>query len=206
MAIRKVALGIVAGLLCVVAITAAVCWAKGYRMYVVHTGSMQPVMPIGSVVIDKPAAQLNGLKVGDIITFRHSDLSTDVVTHRIAGLAGGLVQTKGDANTSIDTWNIRPNQVKGVKIAVIPGLGYLLVFLQQPAGIGATLMSFLSIFLLWALFFPSAEPIRRAATSHRASRHKPPNVAVVRRRLTADDAPTTIFSPSDLDTLSRLLA
>ena len=188
-----------------VAITAGVGWIKGYRVYVVHTGSMLPTLPLGSIVVDKPAAGLNGLKPGDIITFRHSDLTSDVVTHRIAGLDGGLIQTKGDANKTLDTWNIRPNQVEGVRIATVPKVGYLLVFLQQPAGLGATLLAFVSIFLLWALFFPSAEPIRRAA-SHRASRHKPPNVAVVRRRLTADDAPTTIFSPSDLDTLSRLLA
>jgi signal peptidase I len=206
MATRKVVLGILAGLLCVVAITAGVSWVKGYRVYVVHTGSMLPTLPLGSIVVDKPAAGLNGLKPGDIITFRHSDLTTDVVTHRVASLDGGLIQTKGDANTSIDTWNIRPNQVEGVRIATIPKVGYLLVFLQQPAGLGATLLAFVSIFLLWALFFPSAAPIRRAATSHRASRHKPPNVAVVRGRLIADDAPTTTFSPSDLDNLSRLLA
>jgi signal peptidase len=204
MAIRKVALGVVAGLLCVVAITAAVGWTKGYRIYVVHTGSMQPALPIGSIVIDKPAAGLNGLKPGDVITFRHSDLTTDVVTHRIASLDGGLIQTKGDANTTPDAWNIRPNQVKGVEISVVPRLGYLLVFLRQPAGFAATLLSSLSVFLLWALFFPSAAPVRRAA--HRASRHRPPNLDHVRGRLNADDAPTTIFSPSDLDSLSRLLA
>jgi signal peptidase len=171
MTTRKAALCVLAWLLCAVVVTIGVGWVKGYRVYVVHTGSMLPTMPIGSVVIDRPTAGIAGLKPGDIITFRHSDLTTDLVTHRIASLDGGLVQTKGDANTSTDTWNIRPNQVTGERIATIPEVGYLLVFLQQPSAIGATVVTPLLILLLWSVFFPNSAPIRRPA--HRASRRRP---------------------------------
>jgi signal peptidase I len=130
----------------------AFLWAQGYRVYVVHTGSMTPTYTPGYLVIDAPARE--GYQPGDVITFQHSAYTTDVVTHRITHITStGLIHTKGDANRSADVWQIRPDQVRGRVVAGVPLLGYLAVFLRQPPGVGALATSTLMIVLLWGLFF-----------------------------------------------------
>ena len=131
-------------------------WVSGYRVYVVHTGSMEPTYSPGSVVIDGPAP--HHYLVGQVITFRHSASMTDVVTHRIVDLRGGVIHTKGDANPTPDSWTIHPKLVRGLTVATLPGVGYAAVFLRQPAGVASIMTTALAIFLLWGLFFaqPSA--------------------------------------------------
>lgn len=141
--------------------TTVVLWAQGYRMYVVHTGSMSPTYRPGDVVIDKPAQ--SHYHAGQIITFRHSDATTDVVTHRITEITkAGLIHTKGDANRTPDVWNIRPDQVKGSAAVSVAHGGYLLVFLHQPAGDAAVVTAALGIMLLWKVFFPEETPVPAA--------------------------------------------
>jgi signal peptidase len=133
--------------------TGLTCWLQGYRIYVVHTGSMVPTYNPGDLVLDRRPA--GHYRRGEVITFRHSDLTTDVVTHRITGVtATGLIHTKGDANATADVWDIRPDQVRGAAVARLPRLGYLVVFLRQPAGLASIATAVLAIVLLWRLFFP----------------------------------------------------
>ena len=54
----------------------------GYRLYVVQSGSMEPDIQTGSLVISKRVSPDN-LVVGDVITFKSKDESTTLVTHRI---------------------------------------------------------------------------------------------------------------------------
>ena len=76
------------------------------------------------------------------------------MTHRIKDvLPNGDINTKGDANTSADVWDIRPGQVQGRVIHTVKWVGYLLVFLRQPTGIAAVVAVSVSIILLWQLFF-----------------------------------------------------
>jgi signal peptidase I len=136
------------------AITGTVLWTQGYRVYVVHTGSMDPTYQPGDVVVDRPADR--GYHPGEIITFRHSSATTDVVTHRITDITkAGLIHTKGDANRTADVWDIRPDQVKGSVAMHISGLGYLLVFMHQPSGAASIALAALAVLLLWKVFFPT---------------------------------------------------
>ena len=172
MSVRKLALTFIVGLLIGLSFFLPVAWAKGYRMYVIHTGSMEPTLNMGTLVIDKPAR--DGYRIGQVITFRHSGLTTDVVTHRIIDItSAGLIETKGDANQSADAWQIRPNQVQGVRDITIPKLGYLLVFLRQPAGLVSLVTAILAICLLWGLFFPEVPAALHAATHRASPRSKP---------------------------------
>src|SRR6201999_1878579 len=103
-------------------------WHSGYRAYVVHTGSMTPTYKPGALVIDKPASGRH--HPGEVITFRHSALTTDVVTHRITDITStGLIHTKGDGNGTADVWDIRPDQVRGAVIDGIPFAGFVVVYL-----------------------------------------------------------------------------
>lgn len=140
-------------------LTGAGFWHAGYRVYIVHTGSMVPTYKPGDVVIDKPLRTAPA--AGQVITFRHDASTPDVVTHRVVDVtSAGLIHTKGDANATADVWNIKPTMVRGEVVRGVPRLGYLLVFLRQPAGLGALACALFSICLLWSVFFTETEPAR----------------------------------------------
>lgn len=78
-----------------------------YRTLSVLTGSMEPVMPVGSMIVATPVS-VGDLRVGDIVAYQAPIEDHRVVTHRVVKIvrAGGAVaiQTKGDANSSPDPW------------------------------------------------------------------------------------------------------
>ncbi len=94
----------------------------GYQFYRVETGSMDPTLAIGSVIMSRKA---NGqtLKVGDIVTFRM--LSGAIVTHRVVEVLRENDQityrTKGDNPVnSPDQELLTPDRVLSVFVAKIP--------------------------------------------------------------------------------------
>ena len=116
----------------------------------VYTGSMEPAIPVGSVVVIKPANP-DTLKVGDIICFKIESESSTTVTHRIINITDEGFITKGDANEDPDQWIVKKENIVGKVIAVIPYLGYLGYFIKTPIGftlliiIPATLLIILEI-------------------------------------------------------------
>ncbi|MCL6579865.1 MAG: signal peptidase I [Candidatus Bathyarchaeota archaeon] len=99
----------------------------------VYTGSMEPAIPVGSIVVIKPANP-ETLKVGEIICFKIESESSTTVTHRIFNITDEGFITKGDANEDPDQWIVREENVIGKVIAVIPFLGYLGYFVRTPIG------------------------------------------------------------------------
>jgi signal peptidase I len=81
---------------------------NGQHLETVVTGSMQPTIPIGSLVItDRVTA--SDVRSGDIIAFPEPCVTGKVIVHRVVSLAtssAGLirVRTKGDANAYPDNW------------------------------------------------------------------------------------------------------
>jgi signal peptidase I len=143
-------------LLAVAGITAGtvLAWHQGYRIYVVHTGSMIPTLRPGEAVVDRP---FHGRpRRGEIITFRYPSGPDTVVTHRVFSESGGAFRTKGDANPTADPWRVRTAQVVGVPAAIIPDGGYVVVYLSQPTGAASVVVFTIMIALLWGLCFPGA--------------------------------------------------
>lgn len=68
----------------------------GFRIYRVISGSMQPALQIGDVIIIKKA---NNYAEKDIITY-DNELTT--ITHRIKSINGDEIITEGDANDAPD--------------------------------------------------------------------------------------------------------
>jgi signal peptidase len=178
-------------------------WHSGYRVYVIHTGSMQPTLVPGTAVIDRPAS--GGYRPGDVITFLHGQ-GEDLVTHRITEITvSGLIHTKGDANRTAD------------EAMSVPRLGYLLVFLKQPSGIAALVTGILGAMLLWGLFFPAASAAVERLPKHRVSEHRqrqptqPDRLSVPVRRIAEPalepfiNADTAVMNRNDLDALRELL-
>lgn len=113
-------------------LTANTDYLRGIRSYVVQTGSMEPVIPVGSLIYVQPQASY---QVGEIITFQRGQIS---VTHRIVELQtqpiGVAYQTKGDANQSADPDLVYATQVKGRLALTVPYVGLLINFVKTVPG------------------------------------------------------------------------
>lgn len=106
----------------------------GYRSYLVQSGSMEPAIMTGDVIV----IQSKGTYfINDVVTFQSS--ANRLVTHRIVAVEKDGHQnkysTKGDANRSGDEDIISDSQIIGKVYFVIPRLGYLVAFIKSPRGL-----------------------------------------------------------------------
>lgn len=106
----------------------------GYQPFLVQSGSMEPAIMTGDVVV----IQNRGTYfINDVITFRTSS-GDRIVTHRIIAVNKEKVKkysTKGDANRSGDEDVIDDQQIIGKVVLVIPKLGYFVAFSKSPRGL-----------------------------------------------------------------------
>ena len=146
-------------------VAATLAHHQGYRAYAVRTASMTPGLPPGDLVIDAPPT--GPYVTGDVITYEVEASSgvDPVVTHRVHGVAGDAITTKGDANPTPDSGTRAEADVVGEVIQQIPNAGFVLVFLQQPGGLLGVLTSIIALMLCWSLFFgkPSGGLTHRTA-------------------------------------------
>ena len=102
---------------------------------IVKSGSMEPNIHTGSVVVIKPKAEYS---IGEVITFGADTKSDIPTTHRIAKVSteGGVTTftTKGDANEDIDPNPVTSGEVIGEVVYTIPYAGYVLDFAKKPLG------------------------------------------------------------------------
>ena len=84
----------------------------GYETYNVTSGSMEPTLPVGSVIYVKPV-EPETVQEGDIIAFY---VDAVVVTHRVVEnrFVEGEFVTKGDANEMEDFSNAHYRDLVGV--------------------------------------------------------------------------------------------
>lgn len=107
----------------------------GWRIDVVLSGSMEPAVQTGSVVIVRPIGP-EEIRTGDIIMYSSPD-RTSLITHRVVKIEytpGLRFVTKGDANNNSDINPIQPDQILGIVTFTIPFLGYLTQFIRTPLG------------------------------------------------------------------------
>ena len=95
-----------------------------YQLYSVETGSMEPTLTVGSVIVCQRTAHPESLRANQIVTF--CTTSGAVVTHRIIevvadGSGNVAYRTKGDNPVnSPDVELLTPDRVIGVFAAKIP--------------------------------------------------------------------------------------
>ncbi|RXT04388.1 signal peptidase I SipW [Ammoniphilus sp. CFH 90114] len=111
----------------------------GYRLMNVLSGSMEPAIHTGSIILVKPIVNNDQLKVGDIITYKSNIKEGILVTHRIVDVTDEReieYVTKGDANESKDPRPIPSELVVGkYSNIMIPFVGYILSFIQSKKGL-----------------------------------------------------------------------
>lgn len=103
---------------------------------VILTGSMEPVIHPGDVVLVRKLREeqeIKALSEGTVISFRRGDIS---ITHRILAVredeAGNRTFiTKGDNNPSADTEVVHPNDISGTVIRVVPRVGIPVLLLNS---------------------------------------------------------------------------
>jgi signal peptidase I len=129
-------------------ISFSVLSASGFvKARIVLTGSMEPVIKPGDVVLLAPTPRTQP-ELGDIVSYtarRFSGESVGIFTHRIIGgdpVNGWLV--KGDANPSPDVQKPKAEDVSGVVFFVIPLIGKLMtpkmLMILIPVGVGIWLI------------------------------------------------------------------
>lgn len=112
----------------------------GWRVDAVFSGSMEPEIKVGSVLITRPV-EAETIKAGDIITF-DSPPSEMPTTHRVVSVEKGselYFQTKGDANEDADPITVPAQNVLGTAYFHVPYFGYVSQFVKTPLGFILTL-------------------------------------------------------------------
>ena len=107
----------------------------GYSLYTVISGSMEPGIPVGSLVFVADADPAL-IEEGDVIAFYGAVDSAAVVTHRVVGNSPAMGEfiTKGDANEERDVNPVSYDEFIGKVEHVIPGAGGIAETLAGPVG------------------------------------------------------------------------
>ena len=94
----------------------------GIKNYYVVSGSMEPQIPVGSMIYVKDSDPLK-LKEGDIVAF---SVGNSVVTHRVTenDMVNGQLRTKGDQNPIEDAQTVPYRNVIGKYVIHLPYVGF----------------------------------------------------------------------------------
>lgn len=138
----------------------------GYSVLRVSTGSMQPELMIGDVILGKSVDNPTELKVGDVITYQGSGQTEGLlVTHKVIvapyKTADGTykLQTKGVANDAPDP-EISTEDVRYIMVCKLGFIDTLYNLFLSPWG----LLIFIAVLLL--IFFDELVVIVRILTGH----------------------------------------
>ena len=101
----------------------------GYEVNVVLSNSMEPVYSTGELL----PAKADEIKVNDIISFKGSGVSGNVITHRVIKIdqEKQVFITKGDANSSQDSNPVAFSRLNGIVKINIPYIGYIYGMIQS---------------------------------------------------------------------------
>jgi signal peptidase I len=110
-----------------------VVWAAvGWKPMVVTTGSMQPAINPGDIVLSAPPEPEARLDSGTVITFEDPVRPGELITHRIDTVEpDGSYRTRGDANSSADSYQVTTDELTGVGRLLVPAVGLPRVWLDQ---------------------------------------------------------------------------
>jgi signal peptidase len=103
----------------------------GFKSFTVMSGSMEPAIGTGAVVVERPIAPREA-RVGDVVTFKDPEGGERLITHRVTSVRvrGGTAQfvTKGDANNTVERWSVPAEGSIGRVAYHVPKVGYLMAY------------------------------------------------------------------------------
>jgi signal peptidase len=99
----------------------------GWEYDAVLSGSMEPELGVGGLVVIRPA-DAQYINVGDVISYKLEGIDTPIC-HRVIDIqeteSGRVFQTKGDANEETDLNPVPAASVAGKEIFYLPYIGNL---------------------------------------------------------------------------------
>jgi signal peptidase len=102
----------------------------GLSAYVVMGGSLEPLAPIGSLVLVAPVNS-DSVRIGDLVTVTLPDR---ILTHRVVAIdradGGDVFTLGGDATASPEPVKVQPAPVVGKPWVAIPTLGYAVTYAE----------------------------------------------------------------------------
>lgn len=138
--IYYVFLGAIA-LIAVLLVVSAFPITGNIKVLTVLSGSMEPAIHTGSVVVVKPS---ENYKIGDIITFGEMSKTKTPTTHRIYEIkvvgSQPVYITKGDANNAPDQKEIAGKDIIGKVLFDVPYVGYAVDTAKKPWGFAAIII------------------------------------------------------------------
>ena len=111
----------------------------GFKLFTVVTGSMEPSIPSGSLVLARQPDNVKDIHEGEIVTFEQPGYSNKYITHRVYEKSQsevlGVFTTKGDKNPTADNWEVSYGRVQGIYITHLAAVGNWIEFLKTPRGL-----------------------------------------------------------------------
>ena len=173
--VRRFTVWLVVGLAATAVAYVALGYVLGWRALTVMSGSMEPAIGVGDVVVARqiPAREA---AAGQVITFVDPSGQRKLITHRIKSVSivrgEARFVTQGDANTGVERWKVPADGRVGLVERRIPLVGYVAVHARTRAGMLALLVpvlviAALELLALWRPRKPSLpEPPPTPAEGH----------------------------------------
>ncbi|MGW9415675.1 LamG-like jellyroll fold domain-containing protein [Arthrobacter cupressi] len=127
-------LGAALGRVVVILAVTMMAWASapivlGWQPTTVMSGSMEPTIAVGDVVVSRPMGAEN-FTTGRVVLVEDPDHAGRLRLHRIAAVnPDGSLVLRGDANAANDSSSVEPAAVRGVGYLRIPAVGLPIVWL-----------------------------------------------------------------------------
>lgn len=154
----------------------------GWGSYVVSSGSMQPSISAGDVVIVSPGYDPVTV-TGHVITFEDPVREGNVLTHRVVSVeADGRLVTRGDANLTVDSTPIDPDSVLGTGRLLVQFVGLPVVWVQTGRWFPLGLHILLVIACVVAVALDHEPPYRGPTLRSRIAQHQPADPGKLLRR------------------------
>ena len=182
----------------------------GYSLFRVVTGSMEPEIPVGALLICKKV-DISALRLGDIVCFFSQEAGRldQIITHRIVNITTGLdgalrLETKGDANVVSDVYYVTAQNLIGQVVYYTGNAGKghaaanVVSFLTSGAGF-ITCLAMPCLMIAGLMLQESVKSMRadlEAAMKLLNDEPQQQNRIVVRA---AKPASTDVFTPEELE-------
>jgi signal peptidase I len=151
----------------------------GWHPTVVQTGSMQPSLRPGDVVVARPAPAAR-LRSGQVVLVADPDHPGRLRLHRLVRIdPDGNLITRGDANPAADSSPVTPTALHGVAVLRVPAIGLPMLWLRQRHYLPAGMLGMLLAGLLWLAARYRPEPPGVPDVEHPPARRRPGRSAAV---------------------------
>lgn len=159
----------------------------GYSLYRISTGSMEPELHVGDVILDKDIENPEDIKVGDVVTYDGAgELAGMTITHKVIVApfknesGEWRIQTQGVANEIPDK-EFSFSRVRAVMVSSLPIITTIVGLFMSPWG----LVVFVLLILL--IFFDEIVNIVRVLSGHEKTAKDADDINEIIERLTKEN-------------------